>query len=67
MCPYDRFQSVMFDRDTLVVSYDRARGEPRRRGARKSSRDDPAGDCVDCGLCVQVCPTGIDTRDGLQY
>lgn len=67
MCPYARFQSVMFDRDTLVVSYDRARGEPRRRGARKSSRQEPAGDCVDCGLCVQVCPTGIDIRDGLQY
>ncbi|HBL88048.1 MAG TPA: cytochrome c oxidase accessory protein CcoG, partial [Alcanivorax sp.] len=67
MCPYARFQSVMFDRDTLVVSYDRARGEPRRRGARKSSGQEPAGDCVDCGLCVQVCPTGIDIRDGLQY
>ncbi|MBF1800662.1 cytochrome c oxidase accessory protein CcoG [Alloalcanivorax profundimaris] len=66
MCPYARFQSVMFDRDTLIVSYDRARGEPRRRGARKHS-EEPAGDCVDCGLCVQVCPTGIDIREGLQY
>ena len=66
MCPYARFQSVMFDRDTLIVSYDRARGEPRRRGARKQA-EEPAGDCVDCGLCVQVCPTGIDIRDGLQY
>ncbi|WP_320823512.1 cytochrome c oxidase accessory protein CcoG [Reinekea sp.] len=68
MCPYARFQSVMFDRDTLIVSYDAARGESR--GAR--SRDaDPAelglGDCIDCDLCVQVCPTGIDIRDGLQY
>jgi cytochrome c oxidase accessory protein FixG len=68
MCPYARFQSAMFDKDTLVISYDEARGEPR--GSRK--RDvDPAsvglGDCVDCTLCVQVCPTGIDIRDGLQY
>ena len=63
LCPYARFQSVMFDRDTLVVAYDAARGEPR--GARR--RDPDAGDCVDCTLCVQVCPTGIDIRDGLQY
>ncbi|WP_332846805.1 cytochrome c oxidase accessory protein CcoG [Pseudomonas lactucae] len=67
MCPYARFQSVMFDKDTLTISYDSARGE--RRGPRK--RDvRPAevglGDCVDCQLCVQVCPTGIDIRDGLQ-
>ena len=66
MCPYARFQSVMFDKDTLIVSYDEHRGEPRTRGAK--SRDDTrAGDCIDCGLCVQVCPTGIDIRDGLQY
>ncbi|WP_304526191.1 cytochrome c oxidase accessory protein CcoG [Halomonas sp. I5-271120] len=68
MCPYARFQSVMFDQDTLVVSYDGARGEPR--GARKKSTDHRAaglGDCIDCDLCVQVCPTGIDIRDGLQY
>lgn len=68
MCPYARFQSVMFDRDTLVVSYDAARGEPR--GARKKGADhalEGLGDCVDCSLCVQVCPTGIDIRDGLQY
>lgn len=68
MCPYARFQSVMFDRDTLIVSYDPARGEPR--GSRKRSADREAlglGDCVDCDLCVQVCPTGIDIRDGLQY
>ncbi|MDD5296376.1 MAG: cytochrome c oxidase accessory protein CcoG [Rhodocyclaceae bacterium] len=66
MCPYARFQSAMFDRDTLIVSYDEARGEPR--GARKKGADDSAkGDCVDCGICVQVCPTGIDIRNGLQY
>ncbi|GHA99916.1 ferredoxin [Modicisalibacter luteus] len=68
MCPYARFQAVMFDKDTLVVSYDAARGEPR--GSRKKMADPRAegiGDCIDCGLCVQVCPTGIDIRDGLQY
>lgn len=71
MCPYARFQSAMFDRDTLVVTYDMARGEGR--GSRPRS-DTPAvyhakglGDCIDCGLCVQVCPTGIDIRQGLQY
>jgi len=66
MCPYARFQSVMFDADTLIVSYDQKRGEPRHRGA-KSRDEDNTGDCIDCGLCVQVCPTGIDIRDGLQY
>jgi len=68
MCPYARFQSVMFDSDTLIISYDRERGEPR--GARGKSVDYKAkglGDCVDCGICVQVCPTGIDIRNGLQY
>ncbi|MEJ2043894.1 MAG: cytochrome c oxidase accessory protein CcoG [Reinekea sp.] len=68
MCPYARFQSVMFDRDTLIVSYDTARGE--NRGARKRGIDPKElnlGDCIDCELCVQVCPTGIDIRDGLQY
>jgi cytochrome c oxidase accessory protein FixG len=68
MCPYARFQSAMFDRDTLVITYDRGRGEPR--GARSRSADRQAlglGDCVDCGICVQVCPTGIDIRNGLQY
>jgi cytochrome c oxidase accessory protein FixG len=68
MCPYARFQSAMFDRDTLVVTYDRARGE--RRGSRSKKADYRAlglGDCVDCGVCVQVCPTGIDIRNGLQY
>jgi cytochrome c oxidase accessory protein FixG len=66
MCPYARFQSAMFDRDTLVVSYDAARGEPR--GSRKrGTAPSELGDCIDCQLCVQVCPTGIDIRDGLQY
>ncbi|UXY54260.1 cytochrome c oxidase accessory protein CcoG [Pseudomonas tohonis] len=67
MCPYARFQSVMFDKDTLIVSYDAARGESR--GARKKGSDPKAqglGDCIDCTVCVQVCPTGIDIRDGLQ-
>ena len=68
MCPYARFQSVMFDQDTLIVSYDPVRSEPR--GSRKRDADHRAqglGDCIDCNLCVQVCPTGIDIRDGLQY
>jgi len=68
MCPYARFQGVMFDRDTLVITYDAARGEPR--GARSRSADYKAaglGACVDCNICVQVCPTGIDIRTGLQY
>jgi cytochrome c oxidase accessory protein FixG len=68
MCPYARFQSVMFDRDTLIISYDQERGEPRGSRPRKA---DPAalgkGACVNCQLCVSVCPTGIDIRDGLQY
>ena len=68
MCPYARFQSAMFDPDTLVITYDEKRGEPR--GLRGRS-DDPAsrspGACIDCDLCVQVCPTGIDIRQGLQY
>jgi len=68
MCPYARFQSAMFDRDTLIVSYDGERGEPR--GVRSRGSDARAlgiGDCIDCTLCVQVCPTGIDIRKGLQY
>jgi cytochrome c oxidase accessory protein FixG len=67
MCPYARFQGVMFDPDTLTVTYDHVRGEPR--GARSRTTDHKAaglGDCVDCGICVQVCPTGIDIRKGLQ-
>ena len=68
MCPYARFQSAMFDRDTLIISYDQARGEPRGARTKKTAADAPAqGSCVDCGLCVQVCPTGIDIRNGLQY
>ena len=68
MCPYARFQSAMFDKDTLIVTYDTQRGEPR--GARSKKVDPKAaglGDCIDCSLCVQVCPTGIDIRNGLQY
>ncbi len=68
MCPYARFQSVMFDRDTLIVSYDPGRGEPRGSRRRNADRGSLGlGDCIDCELCVQVCPTGIDIRNGLQY
>ena len=63
MCPYARFQSAMFDQDTLIVTYDRERGEPRGATAPAQGK----GDCIDCTLCVQVCPTGIDIRKGLQY
>ncbi|MFK8068933.1 MAG: cytochrome c oxidase accessory protein CcoG [Gammaproteobacteria bacterium] len=68
MCPYARFQSAMFDNDTLIISYNQGRGEPR--GARKRNEEPAAiglGDCIGCTMCVQVCPTGIDIRDGLQY
>ncbi len=65
MCPYARFQSAMFDKDTLIITYDAARGEPR--GAKKAAPGAARGDCVDCGICVQACPTGIDIRNGLQY
>jgi cytochrome c oxidase accessory protein FixG len=68
MCPYARFQSAMFDKDTLIISYDEARGEPRgSRGRSADVKQLGLGDCVNCGLCVQVCPTGIDIRKGLQY
>ena len=68
MCPYARFQSAMFDRDTLIISYDEARGEPRGKRARDlDHRAAGLGDCIDCTLCVQACPTGIDIRKGLQY
>ena len=71
MCPYARFQSAMFDKDTMIIAYDPQRGEPR--GSRPKSLGHSAlaaagkGDCIDCTLCVQVCPTGIDIRKGLQY
>ena len=68
MCPYARFQGAMFDRDSLIITYDSERGEPR--GSRRRGSDAEAqglGDCVDCTMCVQVCPTGIDIRNGLQY
>lgn len=68
MCPYARFQSAMIDPDTLIISYDNNRGE--KRGSRKKNedpREKGLGDCIDCTICVQVCPTGIDIRDGLQY
>src|SRR5690625_5006232 len=67
MCPYARFQSVMYDQNTLAVMYNHHRGEPR--GPRKSGEDHRAkgmGDCIDCYWCVQVCPVDIDIRDGLQ-
>lgn len=77
MCPYARFQSAMLDKDTLIVTYDSQRGEPRgmRGKAQSTNSTNPStasapaalGDCIDCSLCVQVCPVGIDIRDGLQY
>jgi cytochrome c oxidase accessory protein FixG len=68
MCPYARFQSAMFDRDTLIIAYDRERGEPRGPRSRKADlQESGLGTCVDCNICVQVCPTGIDIRKGLQY
>ena len=68
ICPYSRFQSAMFDKDTFTVSYDEARGESRGPRSRKQDpKELGLGDCIDCNLCVQVCPTGIDIRNGLQY
>ncbi|MBI5903371.1 MAG: cytochrome c oxidase accessory protein CcoG [Deltaproteobacteria bacterium] len=65
-CPYGRFQSTLFDQDTLIIGYDGKRGEPRGH-IKKTDGRKTAGDCIDCTLCVQVCPTGIDIRNGLQY
>jgi cytochrome c oxidase accessory protein FixG len=68
MCPYARFQSAMFDKDTMIISYDAERGEPRgTRGRKTDLKAANLGHCIDCELCVQVCPTGIDIRKGLQY
>ena len=68
MCPYARFQGVMFDKDTLIVTYDEKRGEPRSGRSRNvDAKEKGLGDCIDCSFCVQVCPVGIDIRDGLQY
>ena len=68
ICPYARFQSAMFDKDTFIVAYDVARGEPRGPRKRKADlEEENLGHCIDCQLCVQVCPTGIDIRNGLQY
>lgn len=69
VCPYGRFQSVLLDRDSLIIAYDRLRGEPRARAAERRALEaegKPAGDCVECSMCQQVCPTGIDIRNGLQ-
>lgn len=68
MCPYARFQSAMFDGDTMTVTYDEARGEPRGARSKKAGENaNGLGSCIDCSICVQVCPTGIDIRNGLQY
>ncbi len=69
MCPYARFQSAMFDKDTMIIAYDEKRGEARgtRKRGDKNYKNKGLGDCLDCTMCVQVCPTGIDIRDGLQY
>lgn len=64
ICPYGRFQAALIDRHSPIVMYDPGRGEPRR--AKKQKLGEQAGDCIDCHMCVQVCPTGIDIRDGLQ-
>jgi cytochrome c oxidase accessory protein FixG len=66
MCPYGRFQSVLLDQSSLIVSYDQERGEPRGRVQKGASALPVVGDCVDCGRCVTTCPTGIDIRKGLQ-
>ncbi|MCY1513217.1 cytochrome c oxidase accessory protein CcoG [compost metagenome] len=65
ICPYGRLQNVLLDRQSLIVAYDETRGEPRGH-LQKNNTLSAKGDCVDCGLCVQVCPTGIDIREGTQ-
>jgi cytochrome c oxidase accessory protein FixG len=68
MCPYARLQRFIFDADTLIIAYDRYRGEPRGARTKRTDRSEMGlGDCVDCGICVHVCPTGIDIRNGVQY
>jgi cytochrome c oxidase accessory protein FixG len=67
MCPYARFQSSMFDKDTLIITYDQQRGEPRGARRKHDASSQTQGSCIDCSMCVQVCPTGIDIRNGLQY
>ena len=68
MCPYARLQRLIFDADTLIIAYDRYRGEPRGARTKRTDRSEMGlGDCVDCGICVHVCPTGIDIRNGVQY
>jgi cytochrome c oxidase accessory protein FixG len=67
MCPYARFQSAMFDRNTLIITYDRSAANRAAAGHATWTRGAGLGDCIDCNLCVQVCPTGIDIRNGLQY
>jgi cytochrome c oxidase accessory protein FixG len=67
LCPYARFQSAMFDKDTLIVSYDKQRGEPRTPLDKTIADANTTGSCIDCSMCVQVCPTGIDIRNGLQH
>ncbi len=67
LCPYARFQGAMMDKDTLIVSYDKQRGEPRQAWTKQASASAQRGSCIDCSLCVQVCPTGIDIRQGLQH
>lgn len=67
MCPYSRFQSAMFDKNTSLVTYDATRGENRGKRKRNQEKPNNMGDCIDCNLCVQVCPAGIDIREGLQY
>lgn len=66
VCPYGRFQSVLVDNDTIAVTYDFKRGEPRAKLSERKNSEKNFGDCIDCGLCVKVCPAGIDIRNGIQ-